>query len=221
MYKCGFGRKVSTTFPQQFLLVFTFFHLLRGVYTVALHSILPRTTAPLVFIVHAVQSLLLLGVMGLSVRDTIAEDSIVAYDAFMSTVAETSFLSLDHNDSTITVYEHDGTDEYVIQSGAFAASDLASSYFEQENEIAVEQGLLSNATEVATETANSTELSKRGNPCDRDLTSLGQSNAVAFLDKRASRCYQFCGTIANCIRGGACPHCYAVRQGCLWQKWCR
>jgi hypothetical protein len=169
----------------------------------------------------AVQSLLLLGVMGLSVRDTIAEESIVAYDAFMSTVAETSFLSLDHNDSTITVYEHDGTDEYVIQSGAFAASDLASSYFEQENEIAVEQSLMSNATEEATETANSTELSKRGNPCDRDLTSLGQSNAVAFLDKRASRCYQFCGTIANCIRGGACPHCYAVRQGCLWQKWCR
>lgn len=121
----------------------------------------------------AVQSLLLLGVMGLSVRDTIAEEGLGAYDAFMSSVAATSFLSLEHNDNTITVYEHDGADEYVIRSGAFAASGLASSYFEQEREMAVDQGLLKNTTEAATDTVDSTELSRRGNPCDRDLTSVG------------------------------------------------
>lgn len=178
-----------------------------------------RVTQVLVTIV--VQSLLLLGVMGLSVRDSIAEEGTVAYDAFMSAVAETSFLSLDYNDDTVTVYEHDGADESVIRSGAFAASDLASSYFEQEREMAIDQGLQNNMTEVADETANSTELSKRGNNCDRDETSLGQSNAVGFLDKRRSNCYQFCGTIANCAGNNGCPHCYAVRQGCLWQKWCR
>lgn len=102
-----------------------------------------------------IQSLFLLGVMGLSVRDTIAEESIVAYDAFMSSVAATSFLSLDHNNNTITVYEHNGADELVFRSGAFAASDLASSYFEQEREMAIDQGLQKNMTE------DSTELSKR------------------------------------------------------------
>nr|GFD61193.1 hypothetical protein [Tanacetum cinerariifolium] len=79
-------------------------------------------------------------------------------------VAATSFLSLDHNYDTITVYEHDGADEYVIRSGVFAASDLASSYFEQEHEMAVEKGLLKNTTEAVKDPANSTELSKRGNP---------------------------------------------------------
>jgi hypothetical protein len=159
--------------------------------------------------------------MVLNVRETIAEADIVAYDAFMSSVAQTSFLSLDHNDNIITVYEHDGADEYVIRSGTFAASDLASSYLEQERRMAIDQGLLNNVTEVAANTANSTELSKRGNNCDRDETSLGQSNAVAFLDKRRSRCYQWCGTIADYVGKNGCPHCYAARQGCLWQKWCR
>lgn len=94
--------------------------------------------------------------MVLSVRDTIAEEGFVAYDAFMSSVAATSFLNLDHSNNTITVYEHDGADEHVIRSGAFAASDLASSYFEQERKAAEEQGLLENMTEMATNTGNPT-----------------------------------------------------------------
>lgn len=161
----------------------------------------------------------LLGAMGLKIRDAISEDSIASYDVFMTGVADTSFLSVDYNNTIITIYEYHGADETVIRSGEFAPSSLASSFFDQENQMATELGLLSNSTE-AESTADAADLSKRGNICTRDEASAEQEENDG-LEKRVSRCYQFCGTIANCVGNNGCPHCYAVRQGCLWQKWCR
>jgi hypothetical protein len=51
--------------------------------------------------------------MGLSIGDAISATSIKEYDAFMADVAETSFLSLEHNKNIIVVYEHDGADDSV------------------------------------------------------------------------------------------------------------
>jgi hypothetical protein len=79
--------------------------------------------------------------MGLSVRDAISATSIKDYDAFMASVASTSFLSLEHKNDIIIVNEHESTDDSVIRSGRFGASGLAARYFEQEEEMAKEMGL--------------------------------------------------------------------------------
>jgi hypothetical protein len=80
--------------------------------------------------------------MGLSVRDAISATSIKAYDAFMASVANTSFLSLEHKDDTIVVYEHEGTNDAGIRAGRFGASEVAARYFEQEENMAKEMGLV-------------------------------------------------------------------------------
>jgi hypothetical protein len=80
--------------------------------------------------------------MGLNVRDAISATSIKAYDAFMASVANTSFLSLEHKDDTIVVYEHEGTNDAVIRAGRFGASGLAARYFEQEEKAAKEMGMV-------------------------------------------------------------------------------
>ena len=72
--------------------------------------------------------------MGLKIRDVIQEESLEAYNEFMSNVADTSFLSLDFADDRITVTEHHGADETIIRSDSFAANDLAQDYFDQEND---------------------------------------------------------------------------------------
>jgi hypothetical protein len=80
--------------------------------------------------------------MGLSVRDAISATSIKEYDTFMASVASTSFLSLEHKNEIIVVYEHEGTDDSVVRSGRFGASDMAARYFEQEEKKAKEMGLV-------------------------------------------------------------------------------
>jgi hypothetical protein len=60
--------------------------------------------------------------MGLSIGDAISATSIKEYDAFMADVAETSFLSLEHNKNIIVVYEHDGADDSYYSSYAHRSS---------------------------------------------------------------------------------------------------
>ena len=90
---------------------------------------------------HLYPDLVRLQVMGLSIRDAISATSIEDYDAFMANVADTSFLSLEHDEDVIIVHEHVGADDSVIRSEKFGASDLAAAYFEQEAKIAGEMGL--------------------------------------------------------------------------------
>jgi hypothetical protein len=80
--------------------------------------------------------------MGLSARDAIAATSINDYDTFMANVASTSFLSLEHINDIIVVYEYQGIDNSVIRSGRFGASGQAARYFEQEEKAAKEMGLV-------------------------------------------------------------------------------
>ncbi|KAJ5769351.1 hypothetical protein N7520_003910 [Penicillium odoratum] len=114
----------------------------------------------------------------------------------------------------IDVYEHPSNDLALSQS--FTPSDTASQYFAQENDRAQEVLQTVPASETDNTDASMPGKRERCPPSN----SLLMRDATAF-DKRVSRCYQFCGTIANCRGNNGCPHCYAVRQGCLWQKWCR
>lgn len=155
--------------------------------------------------------------MSLSPRSAIHEDELDRYDSFLSALEDTHFMDmyLENGEVKIDVYEHPSND--LALSETFTPSDTASQYFAQENERA--QEVLQPATE-SNETFDDSAVDKRSSAaCPRDNTLLTRDATV--LDKRVSRCYQFCGTIANCRGNNGCPHCYAVRQGCLWQKWCR
>lgn len=172
------------------------------------------------FVTLLIHLLLGLQVMGLKPRDAISAESVERYDTFMAEVMDTSFLSLEHDNDNVKVYEHDSADDSIIRSGTFGASSLAASFFEQEEAMAIEQGLIDDGSN-ADGSSNTTELEKRVNSCLAIDAAQATGVAERSLDKRVSRCYQFCGTIANCRGNNGCPHCYAVRQGCLWQKWCR
>lgn len=154
--------------------------------------------------------------MALSPRSTIHEDELDRYDAFLSNLQDTHFMDMyiENNRVKIDVYEHPSND--LALSETFTPSGTAHQYFEQELQRA--QEALQPAT-TTSDTGHDSTLEKRLNICPRADTLLNRDAAV--LEKRVSRCYQFCGTIANCRGNNGCPHCYAVRQGCLWQKWCR
>ncbi|KAK2684300.1 hypothetical protein QWA68_016846 [Fusarium oxysporum] len=146
-----------------------------------------------------------LSIMALSPRDAIHADDIERYDEFMNGLSESQFLDmhLENQVVKIDVYTHPSNDH--VNTTEFKPSANANRYFEQENDRAVE---------VLGE-AHSEKL--EGRACKRDKN----VDVRSVFEKRVSRCYQFCGSIANCRGNNGCLHCYAVRQGCLWQKWCR
>ncbi|KAJ5997421.1 hypothetical protein N7522_009081 [Penicillium canescens] len=137
--------------------------------------------------------------LALSPRSAIHEDELDRYDAFLSSIQDSHFMDmyLENSRVKIDVYEHPSNE--LALSEHFTPSDTANQYFDQEEQRA--QEVLQPATASDDMVHDSTDAS--------------------VLEKRVSRCYQFCGTIANCRGNNGCPHCYAVRQGCLWQKWCR
>jgi hypothetical protein len=155
--------------------------------------------------------------LALSPRTAIHEDELDRYDAFLSNLQDTHFMDmyLENSRVKIDVYEHPSNS--LALSEHFTPSDTANHYFEQEGQRA--QEALQPETS-ANDTVQDLTLEKRAaDACPRTNSLLNRDASV--LDKRVSRCYQFCGTIANCRGNNGCPHCYAVRQGCLWQKWCR
>lgn len=154
--------------------------------------------------------------MALSPRSAIHEDELDRYDAFLSNLQHSQFMDmyLENSRVKIDVYEHPSND--LALSESFTPSDTANQYFDQESQRA--QEALQPAT-VSPDTVDDSTLEKRLDICPRADSLLNRDSTV--LEKRVSRCYQFCGTIANCRGNNGCPHCYAVRQGCLWQKWCR
>ncbi|KAM0261580.1 hypothetical protein ACHAPA_009750 [Fusarium lateritium] len=143
--------------------------------------------------------------MALSPRDAIHTDDIERYDEFMNGLSESHFLDmhLENLAVKIDVYAHPSNDH--VNTVEFKPSANANQFFEQEND---------RAAEVFGEEHDG---KLEGRACKRDENVAERS----VVEKRVSRCYQFCGSIANCRGNNGCPHCYAVRQGCLWQKWCR
>ncbi|KAF7719776.1 Uncharacterized protein PECH_006877 [Penicillium ucsense] len=155
----------------------------------------------------------------LSPRTAIHEDDLDRYDAFLSNLHDSHFLDmyLENGQVKIDVYAHPSNE--LTLSEHFTPSDVAHQYFAQETERAKEALQSTSAQDQsAQESADTSGVEKRA-ICPRGDTVLEQEASV--LDKRVSRCYRFCGTIRNCRGNNGCPHCYAVRQGCLWQKWCR
>lgn len=154
--------------------------------------------------------------MALSPQSAIHEDELDRYNTFLSNLQDTHFMDmyLKGDQIKIDVYEHPSNN--LTLSESFKPSDTASQYFDQESRRAEEA--LQSAT-TSDDTVHDSALEKRLLGCPPADSVLNRDARV--LEKRVSRCYQFCGTIANCRGNNGCPHCYAVRQGCLWQKWCR
>lgn len=149
------------------------------------------------------------GIMALSPRDAIHADDLEHYNEFMGSLSDSQFLDmyLENHQVKIDVYEHPSN--HLTRSVHFKPSPNADKYFRQEKE---------QANQILGEPEHSgVEARDR---CKRDEY-VGRSEAPNLFEKRVSRCYQFCGTIRNCRGNNGCPHCYAVRMGCLWQKWCR
>ncbi|KAJ5662278.1 uncharacterized protein N7477_009894 [Penicillium maclennaniae] len=121
---------------------------------------------------------------------------------------------LENSRVKIDVYEDPSNN--LALSETFTPSDTAHQYFAQENQRA-EEALQPETP--SNEAAHNPTVERDLAACPRGDSLLNRDASV--LEKRVSRCYQFCGTIANCRGNNGCPHCYAVRQGCLWQKWCR
>lgn len=152
----------------------------------------------------------------LSPRSAIHEDDLDRYDAFMSNLHDSQFLDmyLENSQVKIDVYVHPSNE--LTLSEHFAPSDVAHQYFAQEAQRAQEVLQSASAPE---ESVHESEAERKAKTCPRTNTVLERE--ASALDTRRSRCFQFCGSIRHCHRNTGCPHCYAVRQGCLWQKWCR
>ncbi|KAK6001801.1 hypothetical protein QM012_002291 [Aureobasidium pullulans] len=80
--------------------------------------------------------------MELTIKDAISAESMDEYDTFMAGVSDSSFLSREHKDGVIIVNEHNSEDHSVFKTGKFKASELAAAYFEQEREMAIKMGLI-------------------------------------------------------------------------------
>ncbi|KND89056.1 hypothetical protein TOPH_06263 [Tolypocladium ophioglossoides CBS 100239] len=150
-------------------------------------------------------------VMALSPRDAIHTEDLDRYDTFMAKLTDTQFLDMQLQNGAvkIDVYQHPSND--LAGSEKFTPSASATKYFEQEVLRA----------EEAPAPPNDSKLHEEYNSCLAAAYGAAETHVPGQAEKRRSNCYQFCGSIAHCRGNNGCPHCYAVRQGCLWQKWCR
>lgn len=170
----------------------------------------------MLFTLFQALTLLVIGAMALSPRDAIHTNDIDRYDSFIKDLElmDDHFLDMYLNNSTVTVdvYQHPSND--LTRTEFFAPSSNAQQYFDQEQAAADE--ILGSDSQGDKSLAERDSCGSGPGPhLDR------RSEDSVGLEKRRSNCFQFCGTIANCRGNNGCPHCYAVRQGCLWQKWCR
>ncbi|KAJ5166662.1 uncharacterized protein N7482_005443 [Penicillium canariense] len=156
-------------------------------------------------------------IMALSPRDAIHLDELDRYDTFLSSLTDSQFLDmyLEDNQVKIDVYHHPSNE--IARSESFTPSSSATQYFAQESTRANELETRSASEDTKDDAGIQSRDAGRG--CVSSGTAI--EGDIDGLEQRLSRCYQFCGSIANCRGNNGCPHCYAVRQGCLWQKWCR
>ena len=118
-------------------------------------------------------------------------------------------MHLDNNIVKIDVLHNPSNEK--ARTEEFKPSDSANEYFAQEAKMAVQVFGAEFREESAIE----------GRACGHGPYPDKSDESAPEKKKRRSNCFQFCGSIAHCRGNNGCPHCYAVRQGCLWQKWCR
>ncbi|KAJ5908775.1 hypothetical protein N7495_001457 [Penicillium taxi] len=152
--------------------------------------------------------------MALKARDAIHLDDLDNYDVFLSNLTDSQFLDMYLEDSHVKIDVYENPTNEIAITASFTPSHNATEYFRQTSALADEKFPLA---ETSSDSASGSVVKRAG--CS-SLDSV-QERDIAGIENQNSRCYQFCGTIANCRNNNGCPHCYAVRQGCLWQKWCR
>ncbi|UPK91621.1 hypothetical protein LCI18_002556 [Fusarium solani-melongenae] len=139
----------------------------------------------------------------LTARDAVHVDDLERYDEFMKTITGNEILNFYPENQVIKLDIHEYPSNEIIRSGEFKPSPKADTYFKQEDELQAEflQG-----------SSGEGELEARG------VCPIADD---PVLQERAnSRCFQFCGYVNHCV-DRRCHHCYYVRGGCQWQKWCR
>ncbi|RGP63754.1 hypothetical protein FSPOR_8361 [Fusarium sporotrichioides] len=120
--------------------------------------------------------------MTLSPRDAIAISDIERYDSFMAEVADSQFLDMyfDNTGVKIDVYEYPSN--ALVRSAHFEPSPKADYYFKQQK---------AHADEILGDQAEE-GMTEREIICKRDEY-MEESNSLSTLEKRRSRCRQFCG----------------------------
>ncbi len=171
----------------------------------------------MLFFIFQLLVLIASSAMALSPRDAIHVDDIDRYDSFIKQLdsALDHFLDMYMENSMITIDVIQHPTNVTTRSEKFTPSAVAQEYLDQEKKIADEiLGVNPNEDGNMIARANCGIAGPGPHPGRKRSESLDNV-------KRVSNCFQFCGSIANCRGTNGCPHCYAVRQGCLWQKWCR
>ncbi|KAJ5259542.1 hypothetical protein N7478_012523 [Penicillium angulare] len=160
--------------------------------------------------------------MLLKPHNAIHHEDMERYENFMSQVKDHHYLDMYFKDDKIHVDIFEYPADTIVASGLFEPSSDSHAYFEQQENFAREMGIYDSAKpdvdepqasqEGASTTGDAHGLERRAG-CSSSLN-------VEFdpLSERASRCRQFCGIGANCVRN--CPRCYYVGGACRWQKWC-
>lgn len=171
----------------------------------------------MLFFIFQLLVLIASSAMALSPRDAIHVDDIDRYDSFIKQLdsALDHFLDMYMENSMITIDVIQHPTNVTTRSERFTPSAVAQEYLDQEKKMADEiLGVNLNEDGNMIARANCGIAGPGPHPGRKRSESLENV-------KRVSNCFQFCGSIANCRGNNGCPHCYAVRQGCLWQKWCR
>lgn len=146
-----------------------------------------------------------------SPQDAIHPDDVPTYSEFMGKVQDSQFLDMFLEGGTIQVNVYNSLTNSLDKNESFRPSSMAEEYFEHEKAV---------ANQLLDPSDTGGGISKRElcgpGPFDGKMV-----RSLQHLEERRSNCYQFCGSINHCRGNNGCPHCYSVRQGCLWQKWCR
>lgn len=148
-------------------------------------------------------------VMALSPRSAIHANDLERYDAFMADVQSSQYLHMFPENGQVRVDVYEDPSDVLAASGLFGSSEHAEEYFERAAQHAVE--LLSRD-----ESASSSALL-----CSTSI-SPAPTPVLGGLEARLSRCWQFCGRVADC--GGPfvqCPNCYYVGGRCRYQRSCQ
>ncbi|KAJ5088822.1 hypothetical protein N7456_012438 [Penicillium angulare] len=158
--------------------------------------------------------------MVLKPHDAIHLDEMERYENFMAQVQDHHYLDMYFKDDKIQVDIFEYPVDTLVASGLFEPSSDAHAYFEQQENFAREMGIWDAAKpedvgsdQEGASTTGETHVLERRAGCSRSVNI--EFNA---LSEGASRCRQFCGLGAHCIRN--CPRCYYVGGACRWQKWC-
>lgn len=164
-----------------------------------------------------------------SMRDTISIGELERFDSFIEQAHGDTFVGYDLVDDTIHIVIHDADSSEVIAKGTFSDNGLASRFMGAGPPDATE-------TTDAGDSANDQQTSGASNGTSNADSHFGSNHTLnargdigtsgschdtreardrdgAFLDKRASGCYQFCARSYSCTTT-ACRSCVYVGGAC-------